>query len=132
MNRSVGCWLFVISLFVTGCEPDQPKPPPKAKVAGTVTLDGSPMAEGEIRFNLAGQPATSAPVKGGAFAGEAYIGLNQVDVLMEREVPNPSMPGTNMKVNSVSMQFQGPNSPLKADVPAAGASDLKFEVTSAR
>jgi hypothetical protein len=132
MNRWSYCWLFVIVLLAAGCGPGQPKPPPLAKVAGTVTLDGQPMEGGEVRFSVAGQPAQVVPVQGGAFDGKAFVGQNQIEVVWEKDAPNPSMPDTTMKVNSVSSEFQGAGSPLKAEVGKDGATDLKFAVTSAK
>ena len=133
MNRWMfRCWC-VIALLVAGCVEKGPATPPLAKVAGTVTLDGKPMEGGEVRFNLIGQPPRVLPVQGGAFAGEAYVGQNQIDAVWDKEgPPHPMDPSIRIKVNAVSSQFQGPNSPLKAEVVAAGVSDLKFEVTSAR
>ncbi len=132
MRWACCCWC-VIAVLVAGCAETGPKPPQLAKVAGTVTLDGAPMEAGEVRFNALGQPPRVLPVQGGAFEGEAYVGANQIDVVWDKEgPPHPMDPTTRIKVNVVASQFQGPNSPLKAEVVAAGVSDLKFAVTSAK
>jgi hypothetical protein len=134
MNRwSCVLALLVSALPIAGCAEKGPAPPALAKVVGTVTLDGQPMDGGEVRFNVIGQPPKALPVQGGAFSGEVYVGQNQIDVVWDKDgPPHPMDPSTRIKVNVISSQFQGPNSPLKADVGEAGVSDLKFAVTSAK
>jgi hypothetical protein len=133
MNRWAYCCWCVIALLVAGCAETGPALPQLAKVAGTVILDGKPMEGGEVRFNALGQPPRVLPVQGGAFAGEAFVGSNQIDVVWDKEgPPHPMDPTTRIMVNVVASQFQGPSSPFKVEVVEAGVSDLKFEVTSAR
>lgn len=134
MNRWAFCCSCVVTLlFVAGCADSRPKPPPAAKVAGTVTLDGKPMEGGEVRFTAPGQIPKVLPVQAGAFSGEVLVGQNQVEVIWNKEgPPHPMDPNARIMVNAVSPQFMGPNSPLKAEVAAGGNTDLKFEVTSAK
>jgi hypothetical protein len=104
-----------------------------ATVKGTVNLDGKPMTGGEIRFSVSGQPVKSIEIKDGAFSGQVYTGKNLVEVVWDQDgPPNPMDPSTRIKVNVISPHFSGANSALSADVGANGATDLKFEVTSAR
>jgi hypothetical protein len=122
---------FVLLVFA-GCTDKSPGLAATAKVAGSVTLDGKPMEGGEVRFVIPGQPPQSIPVQGGNFSGEAYVGSNRVEVLWEKDgPPHPMDPMQRLKVNTVDAKFSGPESSLKAEVSAGGASDLKFEVTSA-
>jgi hypothetical protein len=122
----------VLAGFLTGCKSSSSGPNLVA-VKGTVNLDGKPMEGGEIRFIAPGQPAVVIEIKSGAFSGKAPAGKNTVEVVWDQDGPaNPMDPSTRIKVNTVSPQFSGPNSTLSADVPAGGASDLKFDVTSAR
>jgi len=136
MNRLVSSFLLLAIVCVpVGCDKSGTnKGPALAKVSGKVTLDGKPMNGGEVRFFAENQPARSIEIKDGAFSGEAYVGKNRVDVVWDKDgPPNPMMPdGPRIKVNAVAPQFSGANSPFNADVPAGGAQDLKFDVTSAR
>jgi hypothetical protein len=133
MNRWAYRWSCLVALLVAGCAEKGPVPPPLAKVAGTVTLDGKAMEGGEVRFNVIGQPPVALAVQGGTFAGEAYVGQNQIDVVWDKDgPPHPMDPTIRIKENVISTAFQGPSSPLKAEVTAAGVSDLKFAVTSAK
>jgi hypothetical protein len=123
----------VSAALLAGCGQEAgPKGPAKAKVSGTVNLDKRPMAGGEVRFNLAGQPVQVIEVKEGAFSGEAFVGQNQIDVVLEKDgPPHPMDPTQKIKVNTVDPKFSGAESPFKEDIPAAGKSDIKLEVTSA-
>jgi hypothetical protein len=129
--KQVLCLCFVAFVFA-GCTDKSPGLAATAQVAGSVTLDGKPMEGGEVRFVIQGQPPQSIPVQGGNFSGAAFVGSNRVEVLWEKDgPPHPMDPMQRLKVNTVDSKFSGPESPLKADVGAAGANDLKFQVTSA-
>lgn len=135
--KCLSCGLLCLSLalFLSGCAGDggQNAAPPLAKVKGTVTLDGKPMAGGEVRFNLAGQVPKILPVKDGTFAGEVFSGKNRVDVVWEKPgQPNPMKPDERIPVNVVSDKYSGINTPFNPDIPPSGSNDLKFEVKSAR
>lgn len=120
--------------FLAGCSGGGGgKGPATAKVGGTVNLDGKPMAGGEVRFNVAGQPVKSLEVKDGTFAGEVFTGKNRVDVVWDKDgPPNPMNPSERIKVNAVSDQYSGPNSPFNVEIGAGGDTSLKFDVKSAR
>jgi hypothetical protein len=126
---------FVVGMAVmafVGCDKG-PQLPKQAEVAGTVTLDGKPMDSGEVRFFVENEPPVTLPVTAGAFSGKVFVGNSRIDVVRDVDgPPHPMDPTQKMKVNSVDPKFMGPNSPFKHDVTAAGAKDLKFEVTSAR
>jgi hypothetical protein len=122
----------LLDLLTFGCTPQNAPPPALAPVKGTVNLDGKAMPEGEIRFNVMGQAPMSMPIKDGAFSGEAFIGKNQVEVVLEKKgPPSTTDPNTFTTINVISPRFFGPNTSLKADVGANGTSDLKFDVTTA-
>jgi hypothetical protein len=123
---------LALSLLV-GCEEQNPPAPATAQVSGKVNLDGKPMEGGAVRFNVAGQPPKELAVTNGAFAGEAFIGLNTVDVVWDKEGgANPMDPSSKMIVNAVDAKFSGPSSPFQEAIGAEGKSDLKFDVTSAK
>jgi hypothetical protein len=104
------------------------KGPAAAKVSGTVTLDERPMQGGEVRFSIPGHPPKALEVKDGAFSGEVLSGPNTIEVVWEVEGsrPHPMDPTQKLKDNKIDAKFSGPNSPLKQDIPASGASDLKL------
>jgi len=134
MNRlSCMAFFFLLTWCSTGCQQRNSTAPPVAKVKGTVSLDGKPMAGGEVRFNVVGQPVKSIEVKDGAFSGEAFVGKTRVDVVWEKDgPPNPMNPSSPIKVNVVSDNFSGPNSPFNFDVSQSGPNEFKLDVASAR
>lgn len=134
MKRLSCLLLLVFSVcFVTGCPQQTNKAPKMAKVSGTVKMDGQPMGGGEVRFSVTGQPPKSLEVKDGAFSGEVYVGKNLVEVVWDVDGgPHPMNPNEKLKVNKIAEKFWGPSSALSEEVPEAGKSDLKYEVTSAK
>jgi len=133
MKRLVPLLLFLFVVGVVGCTKG-PTGPALAKVSGTVNLDGKPMQDGEVRFEVAGQPSKIIPVKDGAFSGDVYSGKNRVDVVWEKDGgPNPMDPKLPpIKVNVVDPKFSGMNSPFSVEVPSSGKTDMNFDVPSAR
>src|SRR5262249_38907483 len=80
--------LVLLLTFLAGCSTTQNAPPPPvAKVSGKVNLDGKPMASGEVSFNFPGQIPKNIQIKDGEFAGEAYVGKNQVQVVLQKDGP---------------------------------------------
>lgn len=132
MRSLVGLSFLVLVIFM-GCNNSGPATAARTQVSGTVLLDGKPMNGGEVRFNLTGQPAQVIEVHEGAFSGEVFVGTNRIDVLWEKDgPPHPMEPNEFLKVNVVSGNFSGPNSPFQHEIGESGANDLKFEVTAAR
>jgi hypothetical protein len=123
--------LLMLAFWNFGCTPRNAPPPSLAPVKGTVNLDGKAMPEGEIRFNVMGQPPQAMPIKDGAFSGEAFVGKNKVDVVLEKKGP-PSTTDPNIftSINLVDHKYSGPTTSLNAEITKSGASDLKFDVTS--
>jgi len=127
-------WVVCLGLaFIVGfgCS-SSVKKPAVVDVKGTVNLNGKPLSEGEIAFDKSGEVPQVAPIKEGAFSGKGFVGENRVEIRAFKVGPPLSTDPTNTptKVNFLSDKYQGPNSTLKATVPAGGANDLKFEVTS--
>jgi len=133
MMRRLAClFLFcsVVWLFA-GCKKKTGNAPPTAPVKGTVSLDGRPMAGGEVRFAAQGQPPKVLEVKDGSFSGQVFTGKNQIEVVWEKDgPPHPMDPSIRLKVNAVAPQYSGPSSALNADIPTGGSENLKFDVTS--
>ena len=104
----------------------------KVAVKGTVNLNGKPMPEGEISFDLGrGQPPVVLPIKDGSFSGEVFGGKNRVEVNAYKQGPplstDPKGPPT--RVNTVDARFNF-QSTLTADVTAGGPNEFKFDVRS--
>jgi len=130
MKRLCGMLVVLVGVcLVGGCGGTTNKPPATAKVSGTVMLDRAKMPSGEISFTVQGQGPKTLEIKDGAFSGEVNAGKNLVEVNLSKEVPHPMDPTQKIKVNQLSEKFYGAYSTLSADVPAGGATDLKFEVT---
>jgi len=114
-----------------GCGPPEVKPPPSAQVKGTITLNGSPLPTGEVVFSIVGQPPKTLTVTNGAYAGEATVGKNKVEVHSYKE----SAPTSGLSTDTVSKedivadQF-GYQSTLTADVQGGGANEFNFDVKS--
>lgn len=105
--------------------------PPTSKVKGVVTLDGNPLAEGEITFEIVGKSLSTLEIKDGAFSGDAPQGKNTVAIRAYKAGPpldtEPSGPPT--KNNFIPARFNDETT-LSAEVSASGSEDLKFAVTS--
>jgi hypothetical protein len=127
-------WLvfsLLAALAFPGCSSSTPQATPKVAVKGTVTLDGKPMPEGEIRFMMKGESPVNMEVKEGAFSGEVPVGQHKVELAVYKEgKPTTTSPKTPTKVNSLPEKYWGPRTTLSADVTAGGANDLKFTATS--
>jgi hypothetical protein len=123
---NVFCFLVVIAV-ISGCAAQNAPPPPIVKVSGKVTLDGKEMADGEARFNLAGQAPKIFPIKAGAFSGEAFIGKNRVEVVLEKDGPPASTDAKKpIKINTIAPKD------LEAEVTKDGANTFTFAVTGVR
>ncbi|MFO0863240.1 MAG: hypothetical protein U0744_01025 [Gemmataceae bacterium] len=132
MQRCLPAFIIGTCFFaLLGCPGSSHAPLPTAKVKGNVKLDGKPMPSGDLRFSIPNQPVKTLEVKDGAFAGEAYVGKNLVEAVLEKDgPPHPMDPKTKLKVNSIGEKFYGPNSTLKAEVVAGENPPFNFEVTS--
>jgi hypothetical protein len=122
--------LGIVVALTSGCTPQVPKPPPVAKVKGNVKLDGQPMKSGDIEFEVIGQPPRTLSIENGAFAGEVFTGNNKVRLHMYKEGPPSSTDPEKKPTKTEALPSQyNTKSGLSYDVPEAGASDLKFDVT---
>jgi hypothetical protein len=124
--------VFAFLIGLAGCAPQNAPPPPTAPVKGVVHLDGKPMSQGQVRFSVLGFPPKVIEINDGTFSGEAYAGENKVEVVLLKEGPPDSTdPNIKTMINQVDPKYSGAETLLKATIPREGASDLKFEVTSA-
>jgi hypothetical protein len=123
-----------ISLLVSGCSGS--KVAPEYPVKGTVTLDGSPMTEGDIYFiDTATSTSSVLPVTNGQFAGKSEAGTFKVEINQFREETvqaDPTgytPPGNTTKKNIVLPEFNA-KSTLKAEVTASGPNEFSFDAKS--
>lgn len=78
-------------LTLVGCGPAGPR---KIKISGTVTLDGSPLAEGNVVF-IPLDPALGAAggqITAGDFTLETYPGPHRVEVYADKKESRPIRP----------------------------------------
>jgi hypothetical protein len=121
-------------LLPAGCGPAGPKERPTAPVSGTVTLDGQPLADGEIYFVKADEGINEIlPIKDGKFSGKASLGDRKVEIRSYKEVKaNTEMYGADAPVTKqdVIPAKYNAESTLKATIAAGGSTPLEFAVTS--
>lgn len=123
--------LFVIaaSVFV-GCGGGA-KGPAMHPVAGTVTLDGQPLAQGSIVFDSADGKGAAAGcgIKNGAFKGTCPVGAKIVRISASKETGEKDEYGSVVSVSLIPDAYNE-SSTLKADIAAKDNSGLKFELLS--
>lgn len=107
-------------------------------VSGKVTLDGEPLAEGNIIFRDAADKAASAAgkIENGEFSFEAVAGKKVVVITATREIPGKTVVGGAPGEPSVPAIEQylpatyNEKTTLEADVSASGANEFSFELKS--
>jgi len=123
--RILTCFTCLFVVFVVGCTPQNAPPPNTAKVSGKVNLNGKAMSGGEARFHMPGQLPRAFPISNGEFSGEAFLGKNRVEVVLERDgLASTTDSKAPTKVNSVAPKD------LQAEVTKEGANSFSFDVVS--
>jgi hypothetical protein len=133
MHTRIGTMVLALALAGgVGCQGTK-KPGPPVAVKGAVTLDGKPLAVGEVTFVKAGEPPAVLEVRAGSYSGAVRPGRNRVEVRAYRAGPkSPTALSTDdpiPKVNYLPGRYNA-HSRLEADVVAGGTNDFKFEVQS--
>jgi hypothetical protein len=119
----VGCGPLV------GCGDPGPKTYP---VSGSVTLDGQPLAEGDIYFfpldpNVS---ADAGKITGGQFALRAKAGTMRVEIRATRVVPGRRTPmGGPVREESLPSRYNK-GTELRAEVAAGGYNQFHFALRS--
>ena len=100
-------------------------------VAGTVTLDGQPLAQGSIVFDSADRKGAAAGcgIKNGAFKGTCPVGAKIVRISASKETGEKDEYGSVVSVSLIPDAYNE-SSTLKADIAAKDNSGLKFELLS--
>ncbi len=132
MSRSCLATCVVLALVGhPGCGPAKPTAGAVANVRGTVSIDGKLVPAGEIHFGMLGVSPKILEIHNGAFAGEAPVGNNQVEVFIYVEGPPvEKYGGARQKQNTTLPKYWGPNTTLSAEVSASGPNEFKFDITS--
>lgn len=139
MIKQIACVGFLaVSLAMCGCGGKAGVK--KYAVAGAVTIDGQPLAEGEVYFRTVESATIDAvPIKAGRFQGEAQAGSRRVEIVALRSVPpDPAavaMYGDKAKELGAGRENYIPakyntESKLTAEVKPGGPNEFTFEVTS--
>jgi hypothetical protein len=125
-----GVLLPVIAAFVvSGCS--GPKGPTLNPVAGTVTLDGQPLAQGSIVFDPADGKgiATAGAIKDGAFKADCPAGIKVVRISASKETGEKDEYGSIVSISLIPDDYNSKSS-LNANIAAGNNSGLKFELVS--
>jgi hypothetical protein len=124
--------LALALVWTCGCS-GRPGPVPTADVKGTIHMDGKPLPTGELHFSVHGFPPSVLKVKDGAFAGQAPVGQNKVELFMFVDgPPNPKYKeaGVTQNINTAPGKYWGPNTALDAAVSATSANNFKYNLSS--
>jgi hypothetical protein len=127
----VGCLIIVASL--AGCGPREPVPVP---VHGKVTLDGTPLLEGQIAFITPGQVPELIDIRRGTYDGMAKWGSRRVEIIAYRpyQIP-PDTPKHLIPLMEGGKENYLPDryhtkSTLTAEIRPDGPNEFNFELTS--
>ncbi|MEN6492877.1 MAG: hypothetical protein ABFD16_01180 [Thermoguttaceae bacterium] len=131
VHRSVA--LTVLTLLLSGCDSRGPQ---TYTVSGSVTFDGTSVADGQIVFrDEAGQiPTAAGPIAAGQFSFSSQAGPKRVEITAMRDIPgkmdraNPgeSVPAREMYIPAV----YNTKSTLTAEVSPSGKNQFTFELKS--
>lgn len=122
-------WLLI---GLSGCG-GAGSPPLKTAARGTVTLDGAPMAEGQITFlDAAGEGAPAfLDVKDGRFEGDVPHGKKIVQITSFKKGKLKTGEEDPVGVQIVHSDYNR-NTKLTAEVGSSGVTPSEFKVTSGR
>jgi len=120
--------LLMPLLMLAGCGDSGPA---KYDVTGSVTLDGQPIEQGEIRFlsaDVQGAPETGQIVNG-KFACRTTEGQKRVEITATRESPTPAADGLPNYVSYIPAAYNS-QSTLTAEVKPDGDNTFTFKLQS--
>lgn len=121
-----------VALAAVGCE--MPAPPGVA-VSGTITLEGSPLPDGQICFisPTEGRFETFV-VKSGSFSGRAGLGTRRIEICAFRDSApraDEHTPGLAPAINYLPEKYST-HSTLTADVTEAGPNVFTFNLKAGK
>ena len=133
MNKLCTTSLLVVAMLAfSGCAPSGPK---TATVAGSVTVDGAPLADGNMIFRDAAgkEKSYGGKVVAGEYSFESTPGSKKVEVRAMREVPgkmdesNPDEPVPAME-QYIPAKYNTETT-LTAEVTDSGENRFDFTLT---
>lgn len=125
-----GCSFLVLLglLSLAGCGDSGPA---KYGVTGSVTLDGQPVEQGEIRFLSADAQGTpyAGQIVNGKFDCQVTEGQKRVEITATRESPTPAADGLPNFVSYIPAAYNS-QSTLTAEVKPGGDNTYTFDLKS--
>ncbi len=132
-QATVATALIACALLGVGCD----QGPKHFPVAGSVTLDGKPVPDGEIIFFPAdGGPPDAGPIREGTFEFQSAAGAMRVQVTSTRNHPTRKVPGSSpgvwvpAPVNYIPDRYRGSGSELRVEIPPGGDHQIVFALQS--
>ena len=132
-HRGLGLTLVLLGLLLLGCGGPRRSDPKRAAVTGSVTLDGKPLAEGEILFlAVNGQAVDSLPIANGSFSGSVSVGPHRVQLAVYTTVKRsllPAEPPVEALENMLPAKYHT-GSTLTAEIKPDTNPPLSFDLKS--
>jgi hypothetical protein len=132
MKIVVSCALCLILAAVTGC--GGPTGPATTSVSGKVTMDGAPLATGDIQFDapdMTSVAPASAPIVNGEYTAKVQPGKKIVRITSSKPgAPDPVM-GQGPPVQVVAKEYNV-KSTLTTDVGTSEQKDVNFDVKTGK
>lgn len=131
-----GCCLIALGLLVSsGC--GKSGGPETAAVSGTVSLDGQPIAEGDITFAAADglSPPFAGKIIEGKYSFACTLGKKRVEITAYRDIPGKYSEDNPGEKTLAREQYipdsANKQSTLQADVSRDGSNSFDFNLLSA-
>lgn len=133
MYRTIGiAGLAVLLVGTVGCGGGESFP----TVTGTVTLNNTPLEEGDILFVPVDGVKGPMPgkIQAGRFEFKAPLGKNRVEITSSRIVPGGAKGASGEPVaeETIPEEYHGPKSKLDADVTPSGPNTFEFKLVGKR
>lgn len=127
-------WLMVIAVVIAGpsCKPAAE---PTYPVEGSVTFDGTAIADGQIYFTDAstGVLSVALPIQNGKYQGQVKEGAWRVEIHAYKDggmqSPMPGMPPEPVRIDYIPAKY-GSQSELRAIVKADVNNTSDFQLTT--
>lgn len=115
-------------LLACGCDSG----PRLYEVTGKVTLDGVPVAKGDVTFRAENPsiPPQGASIKEGVFSLKANEGKFKVEIIATRPVPGKKGPMGEDAIEEYIPEQYNTNSRLSAEVKPSPKNTITFDLTS--
>jgi hypothetical protein len=126
LRRAAVVAAFLSFFSIVGCSD---KPVPVYPVHGTVSIDGKPLADGQVCFRTVDTGALEQfEVKNGAFTGRAQAGERRVEIFAFKvRTGNFSGMKGEVQENLIPARYNT-NSKLQANVTAEGPNEFAFDL----